>query len=168
MLYENLEIRSGELPDVIGTDFDRHPKRYLKFRLIMMSILFSLLAMGLVSVWLSGNNTPATILTSAWTIFLLLRIAFEIKAFPLRGYLVREKDISYRSGLIFREVTTIPYNRIQHSEVSHGPIARKMKLSTLKIFTAGGSSSDLSIHGLDAEEAEKLKEWLTEKTAQHV
>lgn len=168
MLYENLEIAPEDLPQVMDLDFNSHPKRYLRFRLLMMSILFLLLLTPVIIVGLSGNSMLGGILASVWLLLLVLRILFEFKAFPFRGYLVRDKDISYRAGLLFREVTTVPYNRIQHSEVSHGPIARMMKLATLKIYTAGGSSSDLAIHGLDPAEAEKLKEWLTEKTANHV
>lgn len=168
MLYENLEIAPSELPDVLATEFNAHPKRYLKFRFISMAIVFLLIATGLVITWMSGNSTVAIIVTSIWAVFLLLFIIFEINAFPRRGYLVRERDVSYRSGLIFRDVVTVPFNRIQHSEVSHGPIARMMNLATLKIYTAGGSSSDLSIHGLDPSEAEKIKDWITTKTSKHV
>ncbi len=60
---------------------------------------------------------------------------------------------------------TIPFNRIQHTEISRGPIERKYELSTLKIYTAGGSTSDLSIPGLEAEEAEQLKEFVAKKAA---
>lgn len=168
MLYENLQIRPEDLPDVFKEPFNGHPKRYLRQRLISLSILFLVLGVGVTLLWMTGDPVPGLIATSIWTVLLLLRLFFEFKSFPLRGYFVREQDISYRSGILFREVTTVPYNRIQHSEVSQGPLGRAMKLSTLKIFTAGGSASDLSIHGLETETAERLKAWLTEKTAQHV
>ena len=168
MLFENLEIKSQDLPELLGKQFEAHPRRYLKLRVISLLILFLFIGIGVSTIWMSGNDLIAMIATAVWAVFFLLFLFFEWKAFPIRGYLVREKDISYRSGLIFREVVTVPYNRVQHSEVSNGPIERVMDLSTLKIYTAGGSSSDLSIHGLDPRDAEKIKEWLTQKTAQHV
>ncbi|NNK81409.1 MAG: PH domain-containing protein [Flavobacteriales bacterium] len=168
MLYQNLELDPQALPELLKTPFNPHPKRYLRHRFISLFILFGLIGTGVGISWMSGNMYLAGSLSLLWLIFLISFVIFEIKAFPLRGYLVREHDISYKSGLIFRDVVTVPYNRIQHSEVSHGPIERMMSLSTLKIFTAGGSSSDLAIHGLDPEEAEKIKEWLTQKAASHV
>lgn len=88
--------------------------------------------------------------------------------FPKRGYILRERDITYSKGWLFHSVTTIPFNRIQHSDVSQGPIERKFKLSTLKIYTAGGSSSDLSIPGLEAGEAQILREFISKKVGLHV
>lgn len=167
MLYENLELKAGDLPDVVDVPYNAHPRRYLKFRIISLVIVFTLVGIGLGFIWMTGNMYLSMGVSIAWFLLLSLFIGFELRAFPRRGYLVRERDISYRSGLIFRDVVTVPYNRIQHSEVSSGPLERKMTLSTLKIYTAGGSSSDLSIHGLEPDEAMRIKEWLTEKTAQH-
>ena len=66
----------------------------------------------------------------------------EIKGFPLRGVLVREHDLSYRSGFIKRETVTVPFNRIQHSEIAQGPVARAFKVCTLKLYTAGNSGAN--------------------------
>ena len=75
--------------------------------------------------------------------------------------MVREKDISYKSGLLFKKTTTIPFNRIQHLEIDQGPISRFFDLAVLSVFTAGNSSDDLKIRGLKQEDAAKIKEFIS-------
>lgn len=80
----------------------------------------------------------------------------EIMGFPRRGFALRERDITYRSGWFNRVTITIPFDKVQHSELSQGPIARMVDLQHLKLFTAGGTGN-LKIAGLDVEQAEKLR-----------
>jgi membrane protein YdbS with pleckstrin-like domain len=81
--------------------------------------------------------------------------------------LLRENDISFKKGLIAFKQTSVPFNRIQHVEVNQGILAKLLKLSSVKIYTAGGTSSDLSIPGLPVETAHKLKAFLSEKISEH-
>ena len=74
-----------------------------------------------------------------------------------KGYALREHDVAFRNGLIWRKTTVLPFDRVQHAEVTQGPLQRRFALATLKFFTAGGSSVDLKIDGLLAEEAELLR-----------
>ena len=85
-----------------------------------------------------------------------------------RGLAVRELDILYKRGLIWRAVTIIPFNRIQHIESHRGPIERKLGLATLKIYTAGGASSDIAMSGLSAHRASQLRELILNKTSSEV
>lgn len=78
---------------------------------------------------------------------------------------MREKDIIYTKGLLWQTRTSIPFNRIQHAEVKQGPIERMFSLHSLKVFTAGGDSSDLVIPGLEEENASRIKEYIMGKTA---
>jgi hypothetical protein len=80
-----------------------------------------------------------------------------------QGYVVRDKDILFRKGVIWQSVTAIPFNRIQHVETSSTPIDRKLDLATLQLFTAGGSGGDLKIGGLGTAVAEKLRVFILNK-----
>jgi membrane protein YdbS with pleckstrin-like domain len=85
-----------------------------------------------------------------------------------RSYALRELDLTYRKGWLFYSITTIPFNRIQHTDVSQGPIERQFALCTLSIYTAGGSTSDLSIPGLEQDEAQQLRDFIAKKAATYV
>jgi hypothetical protein len=80
---------------------------------------------------------------------------------------LREKDISYKTGIIFYKQISVTFNRIQHVEVSQGVLGKLFGLSSVKIFTAGGSASDLSIPGLLTADAQKLKAFISEKISQY-
>lgn len=80
-----------------------------------------------------------------------------------RGWALREHDLIYRSGVIWRKTVILPFARIQHVETANGPIERLFGLMRLKCFTAGGAMTDLSVEGLDLESAGQVRQYLLEQ-----
>lgn len=74
-----------------------------------------------------------------------------------KAYAVREQDVSFYSGIVFRKVVVQPITRLQHIEVSRGAIERAFGLATLKMYSAGGALHSVAIPGLPVEEAEALR-----------
>jgi len=97
------------------------------------------------------------------SIFWAWAVIYPYLAYKKRNYMLREHDITYTTGLIWRNEVTITYNRIQHLEVSQGPIQKFFKLASLQLFTAGGQKSDMGISGLKPETAQKIKAWVAKK-----
>ena len=93
-------------------------------------------------------------------------IVYQGLSFQHMGYALREKDISFKSGLLWRSMTTVPFNRVQHCDLKQGILDRKFGLSKLTIYTAGGQSTDLMIPGLLPETAERLKTFILQSTEQ--
>jgi len=52
-------------------------------------------------------------------------------------------------------------------EVNQGVLGKMLQLSSVKIYTAGGTSSDLTIPGLSEPEARKMKAFLSGKISEH-
>jgi len=73
------------------------------------------------------------------------------------GYFKGEFDLLYKEGLWWKKQTALSFSRIQHIDISHGPLERRYKMATIKFFTAGGVASDLKIPGLPKELAESLR-----------
>ena len=67
--------------------------------------------------------------------------------------------------MFWRKTTLLLFSRVQHVEVTSGPLQRKFGLASLKFFTAGGSSVDLKIEGLLRDDAENLKEFILRRGA---
>lgn len=88
--------------------------------------------------------------------------------FDYMGYAVREKDITYKSGWLWKSMTTVPFNRVQHCDLRQGILDRRFGLSKLTIYTAGGQSTDLMIPGLLPDTAEKLKIFILRSTEQSI
>ncbi|MBT8231141.1 MAG: PH domain-containing protein [Saprospiraceae bacterium] len=165
----NNQINISDIPKI--QDLEYHPLEnrykaalYVYFvvsTLLLGSILAALLLIKQIrlpelALWIAGVVFTIRTITS------FLKIAF---GFKFKQYAVREKDVIYNSGWLWRSSTTAPFNRVQHIRIDQGPIERRFNLSRLKIFTAGGSSSDLTIPGLDPTNANKLKQFIVSKTS---
>lgn len=79
---------------------------------------------------------------------------------PLKMYALREHDLNYQSGLIFRSLVSQPLLRIQHIEIKRGPVERKAGLSTLQVFSAGGVTHTFYIPGIEHERAIELRQFI--------
>ncbi len=166
-LWENLEVPIDQLPKVEEIEYQRHPLRYKRYRYISSAIwLVPLLVAGIVLsiVFVEPLLYAATF--GSLVLYAMSILSIE-KGYPKRSYALREKDLTYRKGWIFHSVTTVPFNRIQHTEVSQGPLERKFQLCTLHLYTAGGSTSDLSVPGLEQEEAAQMRDFVARKSASH-
>jgi uncharacterized protein len=169
--FTNSVLLPENLPEIMTEDFNLLDKRYLKIIFIRIAIFAVLLAGGLISfILFSDEKIPGLILTaiiSGIVVLIAYSILISLLGFPKKGYLLREKDISYKTGIIFYKQISVTFNRIQHVEVSQGILGKLFGLSSVKIFTAGGSASDLSIPGLLSSDAQKLKAFISEKTSHH-
>jgi membrane protein YdbS with pleckstrin-like domain len=100
------------------------------------------------------------ILLAVWVLFGLFRVYMVVKK---KGYALRTQDVHFKSGWLWTTKTTIPYHRIQHCELSSGPMEKIFDLSTVHIYTAGGSQSDLTIPGLTMERGLQIKQFILDK-----
>jgi len=76
--------------------------------------------------------------------------------------------IVWRHGVIFQAENTVPRSRVQHIEVTQGPLQRKLGLAALVIYTAGERLNAVTIAGMEAEEARALRSTLLERVGGHV
>ncbi|MEM7657335.1 MAG: PH domain-containing protein [Bacteroidota bacterium] len=169
MRFENAEIELDLLPKVATVDFTPLPSNFLTRKLlglgIFQAILFIGMAVGIyVQDQLSTQQAWIAGLLS-WVIIGLLRFWATTKGFRFKGYALRERDLMYRSGWLWHTQLIVPFNRVQHCAIHQGPLDKLFQLATLKVFTAGTDSSDLSIPGLHPDRAQQLKEFLLKRTS---
>ena len=69
----------------------------------------------------------------------------------------------YNFGVFQKTTVLIPFNRIQHIALHQGPFSRKFGLASLQFYTAGGSTTDISIPGIPLEIAKSFKETISDK-----
>ncbi len=166
MPFENTAIDPAALPAIEEVEFTGLEKDYLYMRLTA-TVLFFLLTAGILTVLVFRTDVPAWMYFLPWGILLILMIPLQILGFRVKGFALREKDVSYKSGLIWFRITSVPFNRIQHCEINQGPLGRLFNLASVRIYTAGGSSSDLSISGLNRDRALKLRDYITRLSAEY-
>jgi membrane protein YdbS with pleckstrin-like domain len=141
-----------------------HPK-YWKVTLINISIVFVIIGIVLTLLWFNKEEFSDIGLYFAVTYFVVLLFSLFINriAFKKKAYAFRNHDVIYRSGIISTNTMVIPYNRVQHVALHEGFVSRIFGLAKVEIFTAGGSSSDIEIPGIEKEEAENIKQLLMGK-----
>lgn len=167
--FENSLVDIDALPKIEALEFVPIDRNYLKVALISRSLLLSTgaIAAALFIYFNEDMNKNALpIIGAIYFVLMITSIVLLRMGFKKKKYVLREKDIVYSKGLIWSVRTSIPFNRIQHAEIKQGPIERKFDLSSLKVFTAGGQSSDLVIPGLPSDTAQQLKAFVLGKTAE--
>lgn len=71
-----------------------------------------------------------------------------------------ETELIIDRGVVFKLTRIIPRIRVQHVDLSSGPVDRLFDLRQLSIYTAGTREADASIPGLTAGRAEELRQAL--------
>jgi len=167
MLFENQEINIGTLPQVEATTFLKLAKNYVTVRYIGSTLFFFALLLGIATLYMETDIREYPALKygviAFWVFWFVATLILVKLGYKVRGYVVREKDIIHRKGVLFKSTTTIPFNRVQHCEISQGPIQRLFNLHTLEIFTAGGSKSDLAIPGLEGDIAQQIRTFIVKR-----
>lgn len=72
------------------------------------------------------------------------------------SYEIGEDALELAHGVWFHEHSIVPWSRVQHVDISHGPLDRRYGLAQLKIHTAS-AKTDAKLPGIEAGDAEKLR-----------
>jgi membrane protein YdbS with pleckstrin-like domain len=151
-------------PDIVEVEFEAIDKSYLKVIIINFLLVFLPLLAGLIVLHLlvfpENVNEFIILIYSTFIVLFGFILAYLAVSFTKRKYVLREKDISYKCGLLVKTLTTVPFSRIQHVETDEKPISRIFGLSSLSVFTAGDSSDDLVIKGITKQKALQIKEFI--------
>ena len=166
--FTNKTIDLSSLPQIEEVDFQSISGKYLIKSNLQTGILLCFVMIGWAVLFYFDINPNQLILLLAG-IFLFFGFQFwNISRLQKNyGFALREKDILYRRGYLVNKTTVVPFNRIQHASISRDVLDKILGISTLKIFTAGGSGSDISIPGLAPDLALRMKEALAVKLTEN-
>lgn len=76
------------------------------------------------------------------------------------SYRVDPEGIEIRRGVLWRRTITVPKSRVQHIDVSQGPLQRTYALGTLVIYTAGSDHAKVELPGLSHGRALRIRDHL--------
>jgi uncharacterized protein len=82
-----------------------------------------------------------------------------------KRYALREQDLHFLSGLVFRKIVSQPISRIQHIQLKRGPFERRAGLATLEVYSAGGSQHTFEVPGLELAAAEDIRQFILQHQA---
>jgi uncharacterized protein len=126
---------------------------------IVTACLSAASLIALFVVWLAGD-------LPVWAglgLFLLWVVACSLLAWHAQrwpaieyrhtSYSVDAQGIEIRRGVYWRKVINVPRSRVQHTDVSQGPLERSHGLGTLVIYTAGTDHAMVDLAGFDHQTA---------------
>lgn len=130
-------------------------------------VLGGMLAMGVIMVLLAGRGVPSWMrlaVVLGWVGVVAL-LAWHGQRWPAISfahtrYRVDEQGIEIHRGVVWREVINVPRSRVQHTDVTQGPIDRRFGLGTLVIFTAGTDFARVELPGLEHGDALRIRTYL--------
>jgi membrane protein YdbS with pleckstrin-like domain len=168
--FTNTTIDITKLPRFETVEFQKLQSDYWKVILINKVIRYLILAAGIGAApyFIEEIKIMIPYMWSAFVVLLALTFLFSRIAFLKKGFAFREHDVLFRDGIIATNTIIIPYNRVQHVALHEGILSRYFGLAKVEIFTAGGSSSDIEIPGIEKEQAEKIKQLLMGKIQQQL
>ena len=170
--FTNETLNLNVLPKFEEVNFSPLHKNYVKVVYINIAITLILIAIAigvLIFTMEELQNTLSYLMFGiSYFVFAVIVFFASIASVKKRGFAIREKDILYKRGLISTTSTMILFYGVQDFSMHEGVFSRIFNLAQIQIFTAGGSTSDLKISGIEKEKAENIKELLMQKIQNHV
>lgn len=163
--FTNETIDTAQLPRFEHVPMTSLHSDYWKVTAITLLAIFGILAvaLGLAVYFVEELAGSGLMLGIVLAVLAVLSVGFSYIAFRKKAFAFRNHDVLFRHGVIATTTIVIPYNRVQHVALHEGFISRFFGLATIEIFTAGGSSSDIEIPGIQKKQAENIKQLLMGK-----
>lgn len=133
----------------------------------MLFMLTDALVLAFIAAFAAWMITQALDVPSPW-LFAVLGLLLGAMTGVITGtrrqrrtqWLLDGDGFALARGHWWRRETRVPASRVQHLDLKHGPLERRWRLATLVIHTAGSKMSAVSVSGLDADDAERLRDRL--------
>ena len=100
----------------------------------------------------------------------LLLILYLVLVSPGRHYrawryAMDAEDLKVRRGVWIETLTLVPLDRVQHIDLSQGPIERAFHVCRLIVHTAGTQYSRIVVPGLSRADAERMRDEIRARIA---
>lgn len=118
-------------------------------------------AMGAVAdgylQWRIGS--PPGVVAGPVILFGLTSIVFFVpRRWRRWGYAFTDTELHVAYGWLTRVHTVVPVSRVQHIDVSQGPLERSAGVATLSLHTAGTENSLVVLPGVSRRRAEEMRD----------
>ncbi|MEK7832735.1 MAG: PH domain-containing protein [Acidobacteriota bacterium] len=167
-MTENLEqqLQESVQPASVAVFRSLDPRTVKLWRLTYL-IFFGIVILAMLVVAVSiGWQIPSKRIwlavgwLAATAIFLWFSFWFPARYYRSWAWRIDAKVLELRHGRLIEHTRLVPLARLQHVDLERGPLERMFGLSSLVIHTAGTQAAATTIPGLEAGEAERLRDHL--------
>ena len=124
---------------------------------IVAAVVLAFVENELERTWFASAGVAAAVLVGGAA---LLAYAWPPREYRHAGYELDRDAIEIRGGVMWRHVRKVPRSRVQHTDVTQGPLERRFGLATLVIHTAGTEHAQVTLAGLAHDTALALRDRL--------
>jgi membrane protein YdbS with pleckstrin-like domain len=140
-------------------------------QLKLLRIRFAVFALALAAAALAADAAVARetdwpfgpIAAAGLVLGIAAALVMPKRRYRAWAWRMNEDEIRITSGVLVRSDTIVPFGRVQHIDVLRGPLQRSYGLASLVLHTAGTRSAAVTLPGLDAEEAERMRDHIRVK-----
>ena len=159
-----IEDMMADIRPIEELRYERIDCRYRNVQMILTALGYMLLGAAALFLMLLDNHVWCVAAECVIAIALAINMFILRKAWEFKGYALRERDITYRSGIVFPKTTPVPYVRLQQVSVKQNPVSKIFGLYAVEIVNGAQGMASLTIPGLSEERANQIKgiviEWL--------
>lgn len=121
-------------------------------------VALAIAAAANAALW-TGLGVPLGAVVGPVALLLAWPVLFgPARRFRAWGYAADDQELRVRHGVVVQVQTVVPFGRVQHIDVSQGPIERSFGVARLVLHTAGTANSEVVLPGLSRERAEALRD----------
>lgn len=135
----------------------------VKAIIVIACISVPALVVSFVSEWFTPEELGGWVVTgvgAALIAAVALAVLWPGLSYGRCSYVLDEHGLEIRHGVWWRQISYVPRNRVQHTDVNQGPLERHFGLAHLVVHTAGTSGAAVPLHGLRPETAQSLRQAL--------
>jgi uncharacterized protein len=138
---------------------------------ITMAVVAILAAGALLVLWLFRGIDWVAFIVLAIAAVLILLIGFAACIwsrwfFRNARWKLDEESFEIRQGVLWKHRILVPLGRVQHADVSQGPLQRYFGLGKLIVHTAGTYQASVELDGLSHRLALQIRDRLIKQTHQ--
>lgn len=141
-----------------------HPNhvKVLRLQTVIVALPF---IVGALVLETAGVLPRGAVIAPILALFAWVIVRVPLRRHAARGFRLTADRLRVVRGLLFRSDTVVPFSRVQHIDVTRGPIERYFGLATLVLHTAGTHNSSIHLPGLGVKEALAMREVIRETIA---
>lgn len=166
MLESNL---SGphELSPESADEFQSLDPRYIRVEqisgLIFAGVITTGILIGTLILWLNvGSNWISFTALGVGALILIglfyLAINWPSRVYQAAKWRLDDEGLEIHGGVLWKHRISVPMGRVQHADVSQGPLQRMFDIGKLTVNTAGTQNSSVVLDGLTHSLALELRD----------
>lgn len=137
-------------------------KTLLRVRLAVLWLGISVAAIALDQALLAGTGFQWLPTTLVPMLGILSVVTVPQRVYMRIGYRLTDRLLQLVRGWMFHVDTVVPFVRVQHIDITRGPLEKLFGIATLVVHTAGTHNSIVTVPGLSPENAAGIRDTIRE------